>query len=116
VLDRAVRELSQGLGIGAVLIRVEHDRGAGGNHTLDEFVDGPARGLGMGTAEVLLEALPPAPLGGGHAARAAQLGLVEAVDEVGDADQKVQVVGPVLAEFERAEAIEDQGFLDGVRA
>ncbi len=49
-----------------------------------------------------------APLLRRHASAAAQLGVVEAVDIVGRADQQVQVKGPELPVLEAAEAIQGQ--------
>ena len=52
-----------------------------------------------------LELRAPRPLARPQGAAAAQLGVVEAVDVVGDADQQVQVEGPVLAVLEGPEAV-----------
>jgi len=57
----------------------------------------------------LLEPFSTTPLGGPHRAAPPQLGLVEAVDEVALPHDVIQIEGPVLAGFEGAEAIEDQG-------
>jgi hypothetical protein len=53
------------------------------------------------------------PLRGSHRAAAAQLGVIEPVDEVGGSHEEVQIEGPVLAVFEGAEAVEDEGLLGG---
>jgi hypothetical protein len=46
----------------------------------------------------------------------AEFGVVEAIDVVGDADQKLQVEGPVVTGLEGAEAVEDDGFRGGWRS
>jgi hypothetical protein len=52
-------------------------------------------------------------LSGPHGATATQLGITQAVDEVRASDEQIQVHRPVLAVFEGAEAVQDQGFFGG---
>ncbi len=108
VLDPAVAESAEGLGVGRVFVRVDGGHAPGGDDAGDEFFHRAARGLGVGSPVTALELGALAPLRRRHRAAAAQLGVVEAVDEVRGADQEVQVEGPVLPALEAAKAIEDQ--------
>ena len=49
----------------------------------------------------------------GHAATAAQLGVLEAIAVVRGAHEKVDLEGPVLAVLEGVEAIEDESLVGG---
>lgn len=56
-----------------------------------------------------LEKLAFLPLGRPHRAAPPQLGLTEAIDVVGRANEQVQIEGPVLAVLEGPEAVENEG-------
>ena len=71
----------------------------------DLFLGGPR----IGASERLLQDRAFQPLCGPHRAAAPELSVVEAVDEVRDSDQEIDVHRPVLAVLEGAEAIKNEG-------
>jgi hypothetical protein len=108
VLDAAIAEASEGLRVGRVLIGVDRNRRTGRHDARHQLFDCAARGLGRGAAVLLLEPRASATLRRGERPAAAQLGIVEAVDVVGGADQEIQIEGPVLARLEASKTIEHE--------
>jgi hypothetical protein len=86
---------------------------SGGHNAAHQLLDGLLRGAGVGASVAGLEPDSLALLAGSHAAAAAQLGLVEAVDVVRGADQEIEIEGPVVAGLQGAEAVEGQGLGGG---
>ena len=62
--------------------------------------------LGVRASKLFFQDLPPGLLSRSHRAAAPQLGIVEPVDEVGCADQEIDVHRPVLAVLESSETVE----------
>jgi hypothetical protein len=89
------------------------DRRPDRDAAFDELLDGVARGLRVRPAAARLERGPLALLTRPHRAATTQLRVVEAVDEVRVADEYVQVVGPVLAVLEGAQAVENEALAGG---
>ena len=92
-------------------VGVKLDGGALRNEPCREFLDGLPRGLGIRPAEAGLQKQPLRELSRIVGTAAAEFGVVEAVDIVGDANEELQVEGPVMAGLERAEAVEHDRFL-----
>jgi hypothetical protein len=107
--DLAPAESPEGGGVGPVLVRVDLDGLARRDDPGNELLDGPAGGLRVRSPDPALESLAGALLVAGHRARASQLGLVEAINIVRGPNEQLEVEGPVLAELEGPEAVEDQG-------
>jgi hypothetical protein len=107
--DHPIPQSPKGLWVGSVVVRADLHGASHGHDAPDQLLHGPAGGLGIRPPVAGLQRALALPLLGGVGAAPAKLRVVEAVDEVGLPDQEVQVEGPVVAGFERAEAIQHQG-------
>jgi len=109
--DAAV-EATQGRGVGPVVVAAQGDGGFLGQDGLEELADILFDGLGIGSAELVLEGPASAFLGVGHAALASQGAVGEVPEEAGvGLDEQVVEEGVVLAVFEGLEAVQDEGSL-----
>jgi hypothetical protein len=102
-------EAPERLRIGPVRVGVDLGTGTRGHDPAHELPHGLPGRLGVGPSVAGLEAGTVAALAGPHRAASTKLRLVEAIDEVGAADEDVEVEGPVVAGLGGAQAIEDQG-------
>ena len=111
---------SQGAAVGGVIVGVELERAGGevaGQDRGEKRVDARFYGFRIGPAELALEERPASALVGAHGALAAQGAVGEVVEEPGVcADGEVGVEGEELGELEGLEAVDDEGFAQGVAA
>jgi hypothetical protein len=91
-----------------VFVGSKHDCATRFDDTAKQLLDLFLGRLGVRSSEPLFENPPLDLLSRPHRATSSQLRIVEAVDEVGCADQEIDVHGPVLAVFEGSKTVEDQ--------
>jgi hypothetical protein len=94
-----------------VFVGSKNDCTPGLDDTAKQLLDLFLSRLGVRSSELLFENPPLDLLSRPHRATAPQLRIVEPVDEVGCADQEIDVHRPVLAVFEGSKAIEDEGLI-----
>ena len=111
---------AQRAAVSRVIVGVEVERAGGevvGQDRGEERVDARFDGLRVGPAELALELGSARLLEWGHGALAAQRAVGEVVEEPGvSADGEVGVEGEELGELEGLEAVDDEGFAQGVAA
>ena len=117
---RMPAQASQRAPVGGVIVGVEHERAGGqvtGQDRGKERMDARFHGLRVGSTEETLELGSAQLLAVGHGALATQRAVGEVIDEPGmAADGEVGVEGEELGELEGLEAIDDEGFAQGVTA
>ena len=91
-----------------MFIGSENDGGARFHHATQQFLDVSLCGVRGRPAKLLFEDLPLELLSGSHRAAAAQLRIIEPVDEVGCPDQEIDVHRPVLTVLKGSEPVENQ--------
>jgi hypothetical protein len=91
-----------------VFIRSKHDCTSGLDDTAKQLLDLFLSRLGVRSSELLFKNPPFDLLSRPHRATSPQLRIVEPVDEVGCADQEIDVHRPVLAVLEGSKAIQDE--------
>jgi hypothetical protein len=91
-----------------VFVGSNNDCAARLDDTAKQLLDLFLSRLGVWSSELLFENPPLDRLSRPHRATSSQLRIVEPVDEVGCADQEIDVHGPVLAVFEGSKTVEDQ--------
>ena len=97
-----------------MLVRPKNDPTARRDHAAQELLDLPLRRSGIGSSESGLELAASRLLFRPHRAAAAELRVIEGVDEERGAHDQIQVHGPVLTVFEAAEAIEHDRLTGGL--
>ena len=93
----------------------KHDCTPGLDDTAKQLLDLFLSRLGVRSSELLFENPPFDLLSRPHRATSPQLRIVEPVDEVGCADQEIDVHRPVLTVLEGSKAIEDEGLIGRLR-
>ena len=115
---RMPAQAAQGATVGGVIVGVEHEGAGGqvaGQDRGEERIDARFNRLRVGSAKETLELGPVEFLAVGHGALAPQGAVGEVIEEPGvGADGEVGVEGEELGELEGLEAVDDEGFAQGV--
>ena len=110
-MEAPIHESSHGPRIGLVFVGSKDDGTPGFDDTTKQLLDLFLSRLGVRPSEFFFENPPLDLLSRPHRATSPQLRIVEPVDEVGCADQEINVHRPVLAVLEGSKAIEDEGLI-----
>ena len=110
-MEAPIHESSHGPRIGLVFVGSKDDGTPGFDDTTKQLFDLFLSRLGVRSPEFFFENPPLDLLSRSHRAASPQLRIVEPVDEVGCADQEIDVHRPVLTVLEGSKAIEDEGLI-----